>query len=67
MSIFNVAPANKKAHEELCERLQQIRDREVSDDNIQLEAADIINDAQAPLLEIIDGLQREFDAWRDDE
>jgi len=59
--IFNVAAANDHRHAELCERLQQIRDRKVSDDNIQLEAADIIHDCQAPLLDIIHQLQHEFE------
>lgn len=63
--IFNVAPSNTRRHEELCDRLQQIRDRKVSDDNIKLEAADIINDCQEPLLDIIDGLQQNFDDLKD--
>ena len=63
--IFNVAPANKQQHAELCDRLQQIRDRGVSNDNIMLEAADIINDCQAPLLDIIDGMQRNIENLRD--
>lgn len=57
--IFYVAPANEQAHKELCERLQQIRDRYTSDDNIQLEAADIIIEVQAPLLDIIEKLQED--------
>ena len=59
-SFLNVAPANEKYHQELCEQLQEIRDRKTSDDYIQLEAACIITDAQKPLLDIIDGLHQEL-------
>lgn len=59
--LFNIAPANNRQHAELCERLQQIRDRKVSDDNIMLEAADIINDCQAPLLAVIEKHRRELE------
>lgn len=66
MTLFNVAPANQEAHADLCQRLQQIRDRGVSDDNIMLEAADILTDAQAPLLDIIDQMSQELEVLRSD-
>ena len=59
-SFLSIAPANLKYHQELCEQLQQIRDRKTSDDYIQLEAACIIEDAQKPLIDIIDGLHQEL-------
>lgn len=58
--FLSIAPDNKKLHRELCEQLQQIRDRNTSDDYIQLEAASIIEDAQQPLLDIIDALHQEL-------
>ena len=66
MTLFNVAPANQEAHADLCQRLQQIRDRQVSDDNIMLEAADILTDAQAPLLDIIEQMAEEIEVWRNE-
>lgn len=56
---FQVAFGNRQLHREICEQLQQIRDRKVSDDNIQIEAAVIIEDAQKPLLDIIDQMEEE--------
>ena len=66
-SFLQVAFANHEAHKELCERLQQIRDRNTSDDNIMLEAASIIEDAQAPLLDIITEQAEELEALRNAE
>lgn len=60
--IFAVAPINEQRHVELCERLQQTRERQTPDNMIQLEAAGIIADCQAPLLFIIEQLQCGFEA-----
>lgn len=62
---FEVAFANQELHADLCEQLEQIRDRKTSDDHIKLEAAAIITDCQEPLLEIIDAMEKEVKDLRE--
>jgi hypothetical protein len=62
---FEVAFANQELHADLCEQLEQIRDRKTSDDYIKREAALIITNCQEPLLEIIDAMEKEVKDLRE--